>query len=319
LLALDVEGEKMISNYINFIDSKDIREFNQNTYFFPAELAVIVTTSNHTTLEDKINAIKQLLKEYGPELNDISRLSNGGCLKLNPEIGFEGELKNHLAALEDAFCNKGENWFGKTLYIASFMEIDFNIRYSHPWDNNAYFESFDAAYSYLVKEKEEYLSDDDLKDVRTSACIKVLDLTDPEKQHDFGLFLFDNKMQLCDVCVPKCIYDFEFDAAFYIHVPSPFSKGTLVKWNSTFYKPEYGVVCNDPITREEDRALEYGDGSDIIESIDMYIPSRIYEDEGYWSWDHLPYLELEKCEPEDVPEELQPLLSWREGLVSGDI
>ena len=51
----------MVMDYIDFIDSKDIRDINRETLFSPAELALLVITSMHTSVDMKINALNNLI------------------------------------------------------------------------------------------------------------------------------------------------------------------------------------------------------------------------------------------------------------------
>ena len=310
----------MVMDYIDFIDSKDIRDFNRETLFSPAELAILVITSMHTSVDMKIKALNNLIDVYGTELDDVSRMSNGGCNALDDKTGFYCEIRKYVDNLEKAISEKGRTWFEKPLYIASLMEVDFNQRFSSPWDDEVYFETYDDAYLYLKQQKEEYLTDEDLKSVKTSARIKVVELSSPDRQYDSGLFMFDNEMELCYICLPCGVQQFSIDEAFYIHVPSPFKEGTVVKWNSVFYKPMYGVITHNPITREQDNALRYGDGTDIQEALDMYfppevicniVPENVICTPEFWGWDHIPYLELETCKPEEIPVDLKPLLQWK--------
>lgn len=306
--------------YIDFIDSECIREFNRKYDFSPAELAVLVMNSMHTTVEMKIEALCSLLDEYSTRLNDISHLSNNGSMYFDDDRKFQDELNKYVEKLQKAIDNKGRNWFKKPLYIASFMEIDFNEMYSYPWDNEVYFDSFDDAYMYLQKQKNEYMEDEDLRNVKTSARIKVVDLDSPERQYDMGLFMFNNELELCYIYLPGSEQDLRIDEIFYVHIPSPFKEGDIVKWNSPFYKPVYGVITHNALGREEDRALKYGEWSDVEELLDIYYPPEIISNidsdniistPGFWGWDHLPFLELEKCELSDIPEELKTLSSWK--------
>lgn len=200
------------------------------------------------------------------------------------------------------------------------MEVDFNQKFSSPWYGEVYFETYDDAYLYLKQQKEEYFTDENLKSVKTSARIKVVELSSPDRQYDARMFMFDNEMDLCYISLPSCVQQFSIDEAFYVHVPSPFKEGMVVKWNSTFYKPVYGVITHNPITREQDNALKYGDGTDIQESLDMYFTpevicnidsENIISTPGFWGWEHIPYLELETCKLEEIPEDLKPLLQWK--------
>lgn len=308
-------------DYMKFIDSKDIRDFNKDTYFSMAEIAVIISHSNHTTIEEKIEAIKQLIAEHSrEELDDVSRICNGGCIKLNPTIGFAGELRNYLEALEETLIYHASNWFKKPLFIASFMEIEYNNALHGAWNSEVYFDNYDAAYNYLVNyKKEEYLEDSSLKDVKTSACIKVYELSVPDMQYDSAMFFYNDAMELCQVQIPSFVCPFQFKDAFYVHVPSPFHVGDVVKWNSPFYKTCYGVIDHEPYSRQEDKALEFGDGTDIQEAIVQYYPPEIVcninpdkmiERPCFWGWGHIPYLEIERCCADELPEDQKCLLDW---------
>ena len=321
---MNAHGElRVLDEYLKFIDSKDIREFNKDTLFSPAEIAALVTKSRKTTVAEKAEALRSLIQNYGTQLDDTSRMLEN---EFEPDTSFCYELTKYLTALDDTLQNKGMNWFKKPLYIAGFAEIDYNSFADgrDAWGDTIYFDNYDAAYDYLVGEKKYYLDDDQLKNLKTSARIEVLDLSDPEEQYDSGRFLFNNALEMCAVDIPGRVYEYSsFEEIFYVHVPSPFHTGDIVKWNSPFYLPEYGVIDHEPESRETDICLklEMGDGSDIQESLDIYCPPKLIceadqddlvERRGFWCYDHIPYLELEKCSPEEIPEELYELFHWKE-------
>ena len=52
-------------NVLDFIDSKSIRDYNKDTEFSPAEQAILISKSRKTTVEEKVNALKELLQAYG--------------------------------------------------------------------------------------------------------------------------------------------------------------------------------------------------------------------------------------------------------------
>lgn len=51
-------------DFLRFIDSSDIREFNKDTNFTPAEQAVLISLSDKTTVEEKIDALQYLADHY---------------------------------------------------------------------------------------------------------------------------------------------------------------------------------------------------------------------------------------------------------------
>ena len=51
-------------DFLKFIDSPDIREYNKDTPFTPAEWAVLVRASIKRTVEEKIEALQYLLDHY---------------------------------------------------------------------------------------------------------------------------------------------------------------------------------------------------------------------------------------------------------------
>ena len=53
-------------NILDYIDSKDIREYNRNTKFTPFEKAYLIYNCKRP-LEEKISALKELLNTYTEE------------------------------------------------------------------------------------------------------------------------------------------------------------------------------------------------------------------------------------------------------------
>ena len=53
--------EKNMFNVLDFIDSKEIREYNRNTKFTPIEQAVLICHSMGTTVDEKMAAWMELL------------------------------------------------------------------------------------------------------------------------------------------------------------------------------------------------------------------------------------------------------------------
>lgn len=54
-------------NTLDFIDSKSIRDFNKDTQFSPVEQAILIAESERRTIEEKLNAWKEILHAYSEE------------------------------------------------------------------------------------------------------------------------------------------------------------------------------------------------------------------------------------------------------------
>lgn len=67
-------------------------------------------------------------------------------------------------------------------------------------ENCQYFSSYEKAWEYLLKEKQEYLDDEDLKYVKTFASIERIKLDDTEGS-DGKSYLFDNEMRMVNISV----------------------------------------------------------------------------------------------------------------------
>ena len=73
-------------DFLDFIDSPDIREYNKGREFTPAEEAILISKSMKKTMEEKINTLNQLNFKYSEEefrkgvfnsndMTDLSKLS----------------------------------------------------------------------------------------------------------------------------------------------------------------------------------------------------------------------------------------------------
>lgn len=84
----------MVMDYIDFIDSKDIRDFNRETLFSPAELSILVITSMHTSVDMKINALNNLIDVHGTELVMFQECQMEDAMLLMMKSGFTVRLES---------------------------------------------------------------------------------------------------------------------------------------------------------------------------------------------------------------------------------
>lgn len=166
-------------NILNFIDSKDVREYNQNTKFTPLEQAVIIYYSKCTTVDEKISAWKELLDIYGEDDFKSTRCGKKGFDEISNKQIVAHTIEIYEKALE--FRNKNEG----IVFETAFSEVNYPDNVSR-----SYFSDYDKAYEHIKKEKQNYLNED-LKDVVTEAQIGVK-LLNSECRYDECTFYFDN-------------------------------------------------------------------------------------------------------------------------------
>lgn len=275
-------------NILDFIDSKAIRAFNKETKFSPAEQAILISKSRKTTVEEKVNALKELLQAYGK--NEIWHEDHDG-----ERIDFRKVIRNTIISWEYALEGRAD----KTgyVYTAYFAEQDFNDEMHR---DELYFTSYDRAYQYLEEEKRSYLEDEDLRDCVTMGVICKVKLNDKDWEA-VDKYYFDNELRLVALlprsCVPGLLPGKRLcdpypwcDYAFYI--PVPFKAGDIVKVESPFDRTYYGVFSHEwekPMRKEMESFLM---------SLDMYDQDT----KKFWFTDDTCILDLEYCSDEELPE-----------------
>lgn len=264
---VDFLVKKRMFNILDFIDSPDIREYNKNTEFTPAEQAILITQSCGTTLEEKINALQELVDTYDAEgfQTDSILCSRGDEEKIKFRQIVISEIQDWKKALEVREDSE------HVVFIACYKYTE-ESRYD---DNVSYFSTYKLAYEYLQARKQEDLDDPDYAKEESFAYIKRMFL-DCEASYD-DAYYFDNQLRLIQVL--PAVYrgnDPEVQEMgiedFYMHVPLPFKKGDYIKVKNPFWETVYGVMSHDSPTKENDFHMRRGwaDSSDMITTIDIY-------------------------------------------------
>lgn len=286
-------------NILDFIDSFDIREYNKNTVFTPAEQAVLITHSEGTTVEEKLVAWQELVDNYSTEEFGLE------SIRINRRFhaaDFRQVVIDNIHVWREllAVTKKKENVVYETVFGE--REVEGSGR-------KHYFSSFEFAYQSIVEDKQGYLDSDTLKDVETYATIKRLYLDSDNGQVD--IFYFDNELRLVMIRPTRKWFEIdgeqekiELKEDCYMYVPMPFRAGDLVKMQSPFYKTDYGVVPFNQRSREDDICLNHGgDGTDMITTLDSYIDWR----DEFDYFDDAELLSLRYCTVEELPEEQKVL------------
>lgn len=282
---------------LQFIDSPDIREYNRDTCFTPAEWAVLVSKSMKKSVEEKIEALRYLTDHYSAdEFKEETIWPTYGDWK---DLGsFREVVIETVRAWEEALAARSET--EGVVFEAYLCEQE----YSGQGARRHYFSSYEKAWAYLLSEKQEYLDDDDINDVKTFARINRINL-DRVKGEDES-YLFDNEMRLVNVDIDCDKFfsgreDFALTNEYLVYVPLPFKKGDIVKVDFPQTEVHYGVFCSDWKKPEDPGRIS------MYASLEMYI--KEWKDFDYTDGD--PYwddvLGFSFCPDEELPESEQVL------------
>lgn len=270
-------------DFLKFIDSPDIREFNRKTKFTPAEQAVLISRSKRTTMEEKLDALKYLAVHYRKqEFGDESVSSNMFPEEKEPlrEIVLR-TIRIWEKTLQDRTSNAG------MAYAAQLLEVGYP---EDKWMDYRYFSSYERAYDYICSEKQHYR-----KDIRTYCVIHSFELdnsyNDPT---DSDMYIFDNDMCLTEI-YPHTLRMYENDEYqellddYDVFVPLPFKAGDILKVSSRRDGLLYGVMPygwekhNNPYSRKMTCELETWDNVhkrfDYIKDVDILALSYCAEQE----------------------------------------
>lgn len=289
---------------LKFIDSVAIREYNKETIFTPAEQAVLIVRSMKTTLEEKRVALQELIDTYGKEQfgDDSIHIYWEAA-----ESCVWDMVKNTLIVWNYVLEHRKEQ--EGFIYIAETVEQGFNR------GDGAieFFSSYEKAFRALQREKKYYEDDDDLRKVNRTAYIYKIRLNQKNNCTDSEMFWFDGNLRLLTVSpsvesygkagVDKYAYDIEEQC--YMHLPLPFQKGDIVKFVYRTSECNYGVFFYTPVTKEKDREMEWGDGSDMLLTVECYDSKT----DKWFAYDDIDPNNMEWCSEDELPEKEKMLES----------
>lgn len=290
---------------LDFIDSPDIREYNKDTQFTPAEQAILIARSCGTTLEEKIAAMQELVDSNTEETYQTENIKMGWRADENKH--FSDMAANTLKLWKNILTRCKER--DKVVYIAYIIEKEY---IPEDWQREfQYFSTYDLAYQYLLEQKNEYK--EDTQEDETFEGIRCVYL---DGVNDYDEFLFDNELRLITVR-PSCQMKKEFglideiEESCYMHVPLPFKKGDLIMVKNPFDATSYGVMPGDAWTKEKDIHFlnDFGDGSDMFVSLDVYNENFVHK---FDYTDGTPVLDLYLCKEDELPETEKMLKEIRE-------
>lgn len=302
-------------NILDFIDSKDIREYNKGTKFTPIEQAVIIELSQKAVLSKKLDGWNTLLDLYSEEefqSENVGRLSKCNLDYTNKETAEKTKTDNNISfrkiisdtvSTYESVLDKRYDKDDDVIYIAEFSE---NPEYRATIDDCRFFKDYDSAYSYLVQSRNEYI-DDGLDFSNIGVSITREKFYTGDNDDEIYKYLFNSNLEIVDVYYPCQLNNSEyFLSDFYISIPHPFKVGDLVKVINGYEKNDvyYGVLGG---LKEETENMhrDIGDYTDMEKHIDI-----VYEknEKMCCGHQHAVLTQLEKCTAEELPEKESEML-----------
>lgn len=273
-------------NILDFIDSEDIREHNKDTFFSPTQKAILISHSKKQSIENKMTAMESLLLEHMDW--DFPYIVGVDNRKRSFREAASKRLEEWKEVLEMRYDNKD------AVYISRLSEVEY---LSTDDGNPRFFSNYSKAYESLVMDKNRYLDDFDLKDVRTlGEIIRItVDAGNASYGYDQRHYLFNTDMKLIDAyrkCYddPSPVSDIE---AYHCYIPLPFKAGDIVKCESPYHETYYGVFPYD-WKKPENRYV-----TSLYASLDTYYA----KEKCFEISDDTPVLELSKCTDDELPED----------------
>lgn len=136
-------------DFLQFIDSPDIREYNRDTYFTPAEWAVLIGMSCSRTMEEKLEALQYLLEHFDDAAfmegsrNIEPRTSSDDINMPSREIAVK-TVQLWQDVLGDRYRNEG------FLYAAAYLE-----KAEYGWDSISDYSFFSGYDKICISRKRE--------------------------------------------------------------------------------------------------------------------------------------------------------------------
>lgn len=278
----------------NFIDSPDIAEYVTADMFTIGEQAVLISQSKKK-IKDKIEALEYLRSTY-PEEYYCSKADCNVKKCIKREIRLY-DLISRTLALWKGILGKRENNEG-IIFAANLMEKGYPRRSINSY---CFFSDYESAYQHLKEDQQNYLNDEDLKNVVTYGEILRIPLDcSYELEGDCQRYEFDEHLELVRVW-EKTEYDWSnvlerVLTDFYIYIPLPYNKGDIVWVDLEEAGGFYGEIREDEDKRKEYQMMlcEHGDSSDLITSVWVY-----NQELKKWILEHAPVLALRYATEEE--------------------
>lgn len=279
-------------NILDFIDSPDIREYNRKTVFTPAEQVALIACSEGTTVGEKLAAWKELVNNYDDDEFKDESIDIWGFYQEDKSV--RQLVFNTICSWEDAL--KATLQKENVIYVVHFLRHG-----RMDWYKKFCF-NFKMAYYEMVKDRERYLEEHYDCAKYVGIIVERISLV---KEDDYDLYYYDNKLRMINIMRGKvgdekdCI---SWDYECCVHVPTPFKRGDLLKFQSTYGNARYGVLVDDLPSR-----LNYLGfwRMDMLTRLDVVVHSEVGDKFG-WQ-ENVEILNLRYCDEGELPENMEKL------------
>lgn len=288
-----------MADILEFIDSLAIREYNQDTCFNIVEQAIIVAESKKKMVTEKLEVLKELLEEHSEEEFSEAEKSLGKTwgIKITFREAVYNTIELYTELLQARFQNEG------MVYAAQLIEKEYR---NDGIIEHLFFSSYEKAYEYLKKYKQEYMDDKDLSNVQLFGKIYRISMDEEFKEGyshrlvDCDEYYFDHNLNLVDVSGRCDRSKKEFGQYsdltcrdWSMFIPLPFKNGDIVKVVNPFCETYYGVFVGEWEKPENREILSMTTG------IDVYIGEN--GNDLFDCTDDTEILCLEYCTDEELP------------------
>ncbi len=286
-------------DFLKFIDSPDVREYNKNTYFTPTEWAVIIGLSEKRTINEKLDALQYLIGHYSEK--DFQEESRNieprvpGCEQILPDRHIAMEtIRIWKDMLEDRYHSSN------VIYGAKFMEK--GMYAESCLKDYRFFSTYEKAYGYLMEMQQQFTFTGESYGEIHRLWVEGGKGTDSDR------YIFDGDLQLIELLPHNsriCRKDESHivllnEPEYPVYIPLPFKKGDIVKVEELRQQPFYGVVPYDWKKPAADRPVH------MWMSLECYY-NGIEKDFDYTDGGDHDLLRFSYCSDEELPEDEQVL------------
>ena len=260
---------------LDFIDSGTLREMLRGKYLEPAVECILIAQCRKKSMKDKLSAIQERHQTYSPAKFQEGVYHLPDFDDISKAVGlYIGKMEDALKLTEIADAGhvfQVEPGFASQQSIfRSFSEAVYDLRYRN-------FEHKEISRRTIDS------SDDPVyfyalnEDYQVSG-IRISSYTDSEQ-----------------------IWNIEYAFA---EIPHDYNVGDIVQYRNKYYT----IVNMEHATRKT-RWLNFSDYGDMSLNCFGYYPDEMHSCGGSYGHAHIRILRTERAKPDDLPEEMKPLLA----------
>ena len=175
---------------LKFMDSPQVREYNKDTYFTPAEWALIIANSITAAMEEKLDALQYLVDHYGEE--DFSKESvnvGPGHSVYHSHLPSREDVRKSIRGWKKALADRDDGV--SFVYAARYGEKG---RY---WpcgvEKYRFFPAYEKAFMFLRERRDELQEKGSFRKEDFWGEIERLKIGD---RKECGIYIFDGELRM---------------------------------------------------------------------------------------------------------------------------